>query len=560
MNPFKFTIRTKLLLLSIAVLSIPYVGFQYLRELEYYLRDSLENSLVDAARAVAGPLQERGDLFPVAEGPVGPTVFVHKINHPVQIDGYTDDWLSYLGWSQRYTARDNSEDPVSFRFLISRYQQYFYILLQVQDSRIIYQQPDVPDSVTNDHVVLVFTDPGGELRKYYFSPVAPGNTRPFQFIKYKDEFGFEYESPDFITNVNGVWQPVEGGYNFEIAIPAAIIGERLGLIVNDVDDQDGDIVSTAATAGSDTGDHPGKILQPSPEIEKIIETLAAGNGRRIWVLNNHGQVMAGTGDLIKQLDSDSVNLFYKIILPAVHQRFHDDLSGASRLDGEEITRALAGDAEGRWRNSPDGKAVIVSAAAPVWAQGRVRGVVVVEEATTGIQMQQRQAMASLFNKTLFVFVFVTILLLVFATRLSYRLRKLGSEADSSIDEHGRVTGEFNASRAQDEIGELSRNYASMLERLKQYNDYLEKMSSRLSHELRTPITVVQSSLDQLHTSYADEDRELYLARARDGIDRLNLIVTRLSEATRLEQALQSAEKRETDVTALLWHIHKRHSV
>ena len=553
MKLFKFTIRTKLLLLSIAVLSIPYVGFQYLRELEYYLRDSLENSLIDAARAVAAPLQERADLFPVNEGPVGPTVFVHKINHPVQIDGYTDDWLSYLGWSEQFSAKDNGEDPVSFRFLISRYQQYFYLLVEVRDRHIVYQQPDVPDSVENDHIALVFTDPGGELKKYYFSPAAPGNIRPFQFITREDEFGFEDKTTDYITNVNGVWQPVEGGYNFEMAIPAAMVGEKLGLIVNDVDDAAGrKLVSTAGTAGAETASRPGKILQPSPEIEKIIETIAAGDGRRIWVLNNHGQVLAGTGDLIKQLDSDSVNLFYKIVLPAVHQRFKDDLSGASRLEGEEITRALAGEAEGRWRTSPDGKAVIVSAAAPVWSDGKVRGVVVVEEATTGIQMQQRQAMASLFNKTLFVFIFVTLLLLVFATRLSYRLRKLGAEAEASIDEHGRVAGEFSASRVEDEIGELSRNYAAMLERLKQYNDYLEKMAGRLSHELRTPITVVQSSLDHLHEGMDDrQDREPYLTRARDGIDRLNLIVTRLSEATRLEQALQTAEKRETDVARLL---------
>ena len=552
MNLFKFTIRTKLLLLSVAVLSIPYVGFQYLRELEYYLRDSLETSLIDAARAVAGPLHERSDLFPLTEGPVGPTVFVHKLNHPVQMDGYTDDWLSYLGWSVQYSAKDGSADPVSFRFLISRYQQYFYILLQVRDKNIVYQQPDIPDSVKNDHVVLAFTNPEGSLKKYYFSPVAPGAIRPFQLTTYEDEFGFEYETSTYITNVNGVWQPVEGGYNLEIAIPVSLVGEKLGLIVNDVDDPESrEIISTAGTAGDKTASDPGRILQSSPEIEKIIEALAAGNGRRIWVLNSHGQVVAGTGDLVKQLDRDSVNLFYKIILPAIHQRFRDDLSGASRLEGEEITEALAGKAEGRWRTSPDGKAVIVSAAAPVWSEGQVRGVVVVEETTTGIQMQQRQAMASLFNKTLFVFLFVTLLLLIFATRLSYRLRKLGTEAESSIDEHGRVVGDFLASNAEDEIGELSRNYASMLDRLKQYNDYLEKMASRLSHELRTPITVVQSSLEHLHTGVDNKDKELYLSRAKDGIDRLNLIVTRLSEATRLEQALQSAEKEETDIAELL---------
>ena len=48
MRKLKFTIRVKLLLLSIAVLSIPYFGFEYLRELERYLQDALELSLADA--------------------------------------------------------------------------------------------------------------------------------------------------------------------------------------------------------------------------------------------------------------------------------------------------------------------------------------------------------------------------------------------------------------------------------------------------------------------------------------------------------------------------------
>lgn len=549
----RFSIRAKLLLLSLAVLSIPYVGFQYLREMERYLRDSLESSLVDAARAVAGPLQGRGDLFPVSTEPVDKTVFVHKLEHPMQLDGYTDDWLSYLDWSRHYQETGTHRpDPLSYSFLISRYRQYYYVLLQVRDGKLVYQRPDTPGALDNDHVVMVYTDSNGRLQRCYFSPSAPGRARPFRLRTNTDEFGVEYRAADYVTNISGVWQPVEGGYNLEIAVPVSAIGERLGFIVDDVDDPSGRRVAAAiGTAGADTDASPGRILQSSPALVAILDTLVRANGRRVWVLDNRGQVLAGKGTLTRQVNTGSVNPLYRLILPAIHQRFRDDLSGASRLQGEEISEALSGRAEGRWRRSPDGKAVIVSAAAPVRVDGAVRGAVVVEEATTGIQMQQRQAMATLFNETLLVFGAVTALLLLFATRLSYRLRRLGREAEAAIDEHGRVTGLFSGSRAGDEIGDLSRKYADMLERLKQYNEYLEMMAGRLSHELRTPITVVQSSLEHLKANEGDDSERTYLARAREGIERLNLIVMRLSEATRLEQALQSAEKQEIDMTALL---------
>jgi len=57
------TIRSKVLLLSLTLFSIPYVGYEYVREMEKYLRDNLETSLEDTARALASVLNERPALF-----------------------------------------------------------------------------------------------------------------------------------------------------------------------------------------------------------------------------------------------------------------------------------------------------------------------------------------------------------------------------------------------------------------------------------------------------------------------------------------------------------------
>jgi signal transduction histidine kinase len=208
------------------------------------------------------------------------------------------------------------------------------------------------------------------------------------------------------------------------------------------------------------------------------------------------------------------NIFYSLILPPAYERFKDDLAGASRLQGKEVRTALSGKTETRWRSSPDGKAVIVSAATPVWVNNEVRGAVVIEETTNKIQTMQRQALASLFNKTLIVFFIVTILLLFFATRLSTRLYRLSREAEAAIDEYGRVKGTIADSDAGDEIGDLSRSYAAMLKKLKQYNEYLESMASRLSHELRTPMAIVQSSLERIQSELNDKTSYTWLDRAQ----------------------------------------------
>ena len=99
-----------------------------------------------------------------------------------------------------------------------------------------------------------------------------------------------------------------------------------------------------------------------------------------------------------------------------------------------------------------------------------------------------------------------------------------------------------SSDARDEIGDLSRSFGGVLARLSEYAAYQEKMASRLSHELRTPIAVVRSSLDNLNAASLPADARVYMARAREGIARLTQILTRMTEAARLEQSLSDVAR------------------
>jgi signal transduction histidine kinase len=91
----------------------------------------------------------------------------------------------------------------------------------------------------------------------------------------------------------------------------------------------------------------------------------------------------------------------------------------------------------------------------------------------------------------------------------------------------------------------------MLDRLAQYNRYLETMAGKLSHELRTPVTVVKSSLENLELYDLDKEAKAYTTRAREGVERLNNILTRMSEATRLEQTIQKEQPTDFDLEKVI---------
>lgn len=548
MKNVRFTIRLKLLILSLAVLTIPFLGYEYLRELDRYLRTGLESSLMDAARAAAGPLHEQYTLFPYTQDSAENSLFIQKLQTPIQLDGYTGDWLDYLAWSKVY-QEENTE--LSYKLILGQFENDLQILLQVQDPHVTYQKPSGETILNSDHVELVIADEYSVKRRYYFATSAPGRFNPFQIDTVIDEWYEEREHVRYLTNISAEWQQTESGYNLEISLPLYLANERLGFVVRSIEDTtSGKVGASVGTSGAYTSSMPGRLLKPSSEIERVISRLDDRDGRRIWVLDSAAQVLSSLGKLQKDFSDQPLNIFYSFILPMAPKNFKDDLAGASRLEGDEIMMALQGSVTSRWRASPDGKAIIVSAAAPIWIDDEVRGVVVVEETTNSILMLQRNALVSLFNKTLLVFFIITITLLIYATRLSFRLRRLSVDASEAIDEHGRVVGKIAGSSASDEIGDLSRSYAAMLERLKEYNNYLESLAGKLSHELRTPMAVVQSSLDNLQSDSADKNPE-YLERAQDGIKRLNILVRRLSEAARLEQALQTADLEAVDLTQLV---------
>ena len=545
-SKIKISLRSKLMLMSISVLIIPYIGFEYIKQTETYLRSELEKSLAYISTAVASGLDNEPSFFRTSFSEEKDALYVHKLNnHLIEIDGYISDWRSYLKWSRSFesislTNKDN------FRLFLSEDRQYYNILLQVEDDQLIYRTPG-SNEINGDHIVLVYRDKYARLKKIYISPITSGVVYPFSIQEFFNEYTLIKEKKEKpLTNLKSFIQETNKGFNIEVKIPLDMIGDNLGFVFNDYDIRNGakNVIRTFAI-------EPNKIVRSSKDIIDKIPDHIDKVGKRIWILDKHGLVLASTGSLKQKLKENVFNILYTFLLPPAYDQFEDDLAGASQLKGVEIESALKGIQKTKWRSSPDNRAVIVSAATPIYFDKEIIGAVVVEETTNNIQFMQRQVLSDFFDEALFTLAFIVLLLLLFASRLSSRLIKLNRDATSAIDEHGKVQGEFTSSSSSDEIGELSRSFSSILKRLDQYHHYLEGMTGRLSHELRTPMTIVKSSLDRMEKESHEDEKKEALNRAKQGLDRLQNLLNRLSEAASIEQALQEGDKQSIILNAFL---------
>ncbi|MDY6884238.1 MAG: proteobacterial dedicated sortase system histidine kinase, partial [Pseudomonadota bacterium] len=576
---FRFSIRLQLMVLSLFLFTIPYLGYNYVWELEQYLRNGQEQTMIGTARAVATALHERPALFDSQSAYLqdvrpGTDLYAPPIPSPIRLDGELNDWQQvseliseYDGDEviEYYNGYDGKPTSLSFTHMVGRYGQFLYAMFEVSDDTLLWRQPNSLSVETGDHLLIGMETPQGELARYVVAPYESGWVNAYKLAKNTTTT----RAVENALSIQGRWQETATGYNIELRFPLSMTTGGLAFTLVDVDNGTNRLKQYAlGSANTKVLSELGTVITPSPEIERILAGLKYADSR-VWVVDKHKRVLARAGDIqsatgieVDKKESPSNPVWHwiesKWLLPLYYQiltrppaDFIDELDDAYALVGQDLGTVLNGQPESLWRLSPDNKAIVLSAAYPIFIEGNVMGAVIVEQTTNGIRTLRNRALEQLFHVILAVMSIGTLGLLLFATRISNRIRSLRDDTEAVIDDNGKIIGTLPASNQRDEIGDLSRSFADVLSRLQQYNSYLENMASRLSHELRTPIAVVKSSLDMLSHVNDTSQQAVFVERAQSGVNRLSTILNSMSEASRLEQAIAQEDMAQFNIVEVI---------
>ena len=576
---FRFSIRLQLMVLSLFLFTIPYLGYNYVWELEQYLRNGQEQTMIGTARAVATTLHERPALFDSQSAYLqdvrpGTDLYAPPIPSPIRLDGELNDWQQvseliseYDGDEviEYYNGYDGKPTSLSFTHMVGRYGQFLYAMFEVSDDTLLWRQPNSLSVETGDHLLIGMETPQGDLARYVVAPYESGWVNAYKLAKNTTTT----RAVENALSIQGRWQETATGYNIELRFPLSMTTGGLAFTLVDVDNSTNRLKQYAlGSANTKVLSELGTVITPSPEIERILAGLKYADSR-VWVVDKHKRVLARAGDIqsatgieVDKKESPSNPVWHwvesKWLLPLYYQiltrppaDFIDELDDAYALVGQDLGTVLNGQPESLWRLSPDNKAIVLSAAYPIFIEGNVMGAVIVEQTTNGIRTLRNRALEQLFHVILAVMSIGTLGLLLFATRISNRIRSLRDDTEAVIDDNGKIIGTLPASNQRDEIGDLSRSFADVLSRLQQYNSYLENMASRLSHELRTPIAVVKSSLDMLSHVNDTSQQAVFVERAQSGVNRLSTILNSMSEASRLEQAIAQEDMAQFNIVEVI---------
>ena len=437
---FYHSIRFKLVLTALSLLLIPWAGYRYIQENEQFLRSAQEDVLFGTAQATAVMLRNQPDLFISGTSTSNQSseqfLYVHPLESAIQVDGYLEDWLPYLHNARRYT----SDGHLAFDLVIAQDKTHLYLLLQVEDDHLLFRKPDSPYSANNDSVALDVFNPQGQLSHYLISTISPGWADTHERIINVE--GTEYFQPR--PAIKSEWRNSNRGYHLEIRIPRYLIGGRLSVQVNDVDSPNsGDKIQTLSTTS--LPNELNRLLVPDPTIKSLISGIAHENAR-IWVVDRFQQVLARQGSLkaTQSVEQDEkeipgiLKILFNLILPQPTEQFEDDYDNRIQILGPEISSALEGKPDTRRRNTPDNRAVVLSATWPIYSTDGVVGAVLVEQTTNQILTLQNRAIEGLFGMTLLLFITTSLLLLGFATLLTGRVHRLRNRIEAAVTPDGRI--------------------------------------------------------------------------------------------------------------------------
>ena len=220
----------------------------------------------------------------------------------------------------------------------------------------------------------------------------------------------------------------------------------------------------------------------------------------------------------------------------------------------DVERALAGENSATvWRlASPVARSnLLLTVAVPVQRYKEVLGAVLLSRSGTVIDEAIRSVRTDIL-RVFAVALLVTVLLsLYLAGTIARPIRRLAQAADRLRTGHGRHTEIPDFTSRGDEIGELSGVLRDMTAALWTRMDAIERFAADVAHEIKNPLTSLRSAVETVSRIQDPARRDKLMAIIADDVQRLDRLISDISNASRLDAELSRAALEPVDIGEML---------
>ncbi|WP_147163531.1 stimulus-sensing domain-containing protein [Pararhodospirillum oryzae] len=229
-------------------------------------------------------------------------------------------------------------------------------------------------------------------------------------------------------------------------------------------------------------------------------------------------------------------------------------------DYPEAAEALTlGERSQAMRVQPD-RGLVLSVAVPVQYYKQVVGVVMVSRPGDDIVeslFEMRLAVLEIFTFTLSLTISLSLYL---AGTIARPLVRLANAADQvRRGKEGHETGIPDYSDRADELGDLSEALRGMTEALWKRMDAIEGFAADVAHEIKNPLTSLRSAVETAARLDDPAKQKRLMAVVVDDVQRLDRLITDISDASRMDAEMSRAEKEPVRLRPILETLAEIHA-
>jgi len=313
------------------------------------------------------------------------------------------------------------------------------------------------------------------------------------------------------------------------------------------------IIDRAATVGE-----PEPFMDAAYANEIVLQLLANPQNQRARLFDAEGRVVADSEQVIDRVE-------WKVLPSAKpregQQGFNLDLDMPGRRPAPpeqarkalelEVARALGGEHVSGVRRG-EGGARVVSVSIPIQHVKAVLGVLTLEASDVdAIIARERMALIP------FILIAISVTLissLLLNSLIAQPVRRLSRAADRVRMSRARAISLPDLARRDDELGDLTRSLESMTHSLSERMDAIESFAADVAHEIRNPLTSLRSAVETLDVVKDAAARERLLGILKNDVQRLDRLVTDISNASRLDAELSRDAPKAVDLERLIGDI------
>jgi len=525
------SLRLQLLLVSLFLLGLPWAGLQFLKANEQALRTLQQQALESTALAIAGGLNDRWDVLYTArerltQAPTDNSLQAQKTSTAPVLDGSFDDWLAPQ-WRQFGTERR------PLHIALAHNHNQLAMALRVLDNTKRYNVSAENNTHNGDRLALTLWH-RQKRQTWVVSPAAPG-----AFIQ-----PIASTDGDAAHPLRGYWADVTDGYHLELELPLDSVGKHLGVNYIDVDDGGESYRGNVSL----TQDSEPPLLVLAPSVLDTFLTKFNGRSMQISIIDRWGWAL-GESAALSSVDNTATHgltqWLYRSILPTPLTSSPSVMTDSGRLITGTAASALQNKASHRLIY--DGETLVAEFAAPISSSDTgIIGAVLVEQGREEYLSLTDTAFEGLFYKGSLAMLVVIVALLGYAGFLSLRIVRL----NTAVSQGGAIT-ETTHAWLNDEVADLAQQFLRLRGEQTRLEAYLRSLPRALAHEIRTPVAVITSTLENLASAQTDAQRLTLIHRAKSGLARLSAMLNAMNEATRLEASVGSEHYETIDLVLLL---------